>query len=181
MGKIYGRGTSDNKAQLFSYIKAVEAFRDVLGQVPLSRSNSCSKERKKIGSPNLAPFAEAHRRVSLRRQISAFFSDSHIHESGRPLLILGLKGMVYVEVHARGAARDQHSMRATSVPSAAWRLVWALATLKDKNNRITIPGFYDEVRPLTPLEKETVAAIPCDEKELLDYFGIPRVSSRPVL
>lgn len=169
-GKIYGRGTSDNKAQLFSYIKAVEAFRDVLGQVPLSVKFMFEGEEE-IGSPNLAPFAEAHK--SLLKADLAFFSDSHIHESGRPLLILGLKGMVYVEVHARGAARDQHSMPATSVPSAAWRLVWALATLKDKNNRITIPGFYDEVRPLTPLEKETVAAIPCDEKELLDYFGIP--------
>jgi acetylornithine deacetylase/succinyl-diaminopimelate desuccinylase-like protein len=80
--------------------------------------------------------------------------------------------MVYVDLKVRGANKDQHSMRATSIPNPAWRLVWALSTLKDPNNRITIPGFYDHVRDLTELEKGAIARIPCDEEELLRYFGI---------
>lgn len=168
-GKIYGRGTSDNKAQLFTYIKSVEAFRQSIGEVPVSVKFLYEGEEE-IGSPNLEPFAQKHK--DLLKADLTFFSDSHIHETGRPLLILGLKGMVYVDLKVQGAAKDQHSMRATSVPNPAWRLVWALSTLKDRNNRVTIPGFYDDVRDLTPLEKDAVAQIPCDEDELKRYFGI---------
>jgi acetylornithine deacetylase/succinyl-diaminopimelate desuccinylase-like protein len=168
-GKIYGRGTSDNKAQLFTYIKAIEVFRETRGEVPVSVKFLYEGEEE-IGSPNLEPFASQHK--DLLKADLAFFSDSHIHESGRPLLILGLKGMVYVDLKTRGPAKDQHSMRATSIPNPAWKLVWALASLKDKHNHITIPGFYDDVRDLTPLEKEAIAQIPCDEDALLKYFGI---------
>ncbi len=168
-GKIYGRGTSDDKSQLFTYVKCVEAFKETMGEVPVSIKFLYEGEEE-IGSPNLKPFAEAHK--DLLKADLAFFSDSHIHETGRPLLILGLKGMVYVDLKVQGAAKDQHSMRATSVPNPAWRLVWALSTLKDKNNRITIPGFYDDVRELTPLEQKAVAQIPCDENELKQFFGI---------
>jgi len=101
-----------------------------------------------------------------------YYSDSHIHESGRPILILGLKGMVYVELKARGAREDQHSMRATSLPNAAWRLVSALSTVKDRDNRILIPGFYDDVRPLTNIERDAVANIPIDAGKLKEFFGI---------
>lgn len=168
-GKIYARGASDNKSQLLTYVKAVEACQEALGEVPVSVKFIYEGEEE-IGSPNLAPFAQENKEL-LKADLS-FFSDSHIHESGRPLLILGLKGMVYVDLKVRGAAKDQHSMRATSIPNPAWRLVWALSTLKNPNNRVTIPGFYDQIRELTPREKEAVARIPCDEAELLRYFGI---------
>ena len=168
-GKIYCRGSSDDKSQLFVYVKAVEAFRRTTGRIPVSLKFVYEGEEE-IGSPNLKPFAEKHK-DRLKADV-AIFSDSHIHESGRPLLILGLKGLVYVDLTVKGAAKDQHSMRATSVPNAAWKLVWALSSLKGKDNRITIPGFYDAVRELTPEEKEAVEAIPCDKEELLRYFGI---------
>lgn len=168
-GKIYGRGTSDNKAQIFIYIKTIEALRAVTGDVPLSFKFLYEGEEE-IGSPSLEPFV-AENKDLLKADIT-YFSDSHIHESGRPMIILGLKGMVYVELTARGARIDQHSMRATSVPNPAWRLVWALNTLKGPDNKVAIEGFYDDVRPLTNLERETIAKIPVDEKALLDFYGI---------
>jgi acetylornithine deacetylase/succinyl-diaminopimelate desuccinylase-like protein len=168
-GKIYCRGSSDNKAQLFAYVKAVEALLQSSGSVPLSVKFLFEGEEE-IGSPNLKPFASGHR--DLLNSDLVVYSDSHIHESGKPLLILGLKGMVYVELKIRTSPRDQHSMRATSIPNPAWRLVWALSTLKDRNNRILIPGFYDDVLPPTPLEREAVAQIPYDEQTLLRHFGI---------
>jgi len=168
-GRIYCRGSSDNKSQLFSYVKAVEAFRETVGEVPVSIKFLYEGEEE-IGSPNLAPFIKEH--GNLLKADLAFFSDSHIHESGRPLLILGLKGMVYVDLKVQCAADDTHSMRATAIPNPAWRLVWALSTLKDKDSRILIPGFYDDVRELTDLEKQAVAEIPCDEEELRRYFGV---------
>ena len=168
-GKIYGRGTSDNKAQIFIYIKTVEVLRAVLGELPVGLKFMYEGEEE-IGSPNLAPFVRENKEM-LKADLT-YFSDSHIHESGRPMIILGLKGMVYVELTARGARIDQHSMRATGVPSAAWRLVWALNTLKTPDNRIAIEGFYDDVRPLTNLERETIAQIPIDEKALKEFFGV---------
>lgn len=105
-GKIYGRGTSDNKAQLFTYLKTVETLRAVLGDVPVSLKFLYEGEEE-IGSPSPEPFVEAN-----RERLSADFtycSDSHIHESSRPIVILGLKGMLYVELVAR--ARPQTSIR----------------------------------------------------------------------
>jgi acetylornithine deacetylase/succinyl-diaminopimelate desuccinylase-like protein len=168
-GKIFCRGSSDNKAQLFSYVKAVEAIIRTAGSVPLSVKFLFEGEEE-IGSPSLKPFAMSHK--NLLESDLVVYSDSHIHESGKPLIILGLKGMVYAELMIRTSPRDQHSMRATSIPNPAWRLVWALSTLKDRNNRVLIPGFYDDVLPPTPLELEAVSQIPYDEKALLRHFGI---------
>jgi acetylornithine deacetylase/succinyl-diaminopimelate desuccinylase-like protein len=168
-GKIYGRGTSDNKAQLFTYLKTVETMTRAAGGLPVSLKFLYEGEEE-IGSPNLKPFCEQN-----RERLAAdmtYYSDSHIHESGRPILILGLKGMVYVELKARGTREDQHSMRATSLPSAPWRLVSALATIKDASNRILIPGFYDDVRPLTNMERDAVANIPVDAAKLKAFFGV---------
>ncbi|MGO4572614.1 M20/M25/M40 family metallo-hydrolase [Microvirga sp. 2TAF3] len=170
-GKIYGRGTSDNKAQIFIYIKTIEALRAVTGDVPLSFKFMFEGEEE-IGSPSLAPFIEVNK--DLLKADLTYYSDSHVHESGRPIIILGLKGMVYVELTARGARIDQHSMRATGVPNPAWRLVWALNTLKGPDNKVAIEGFYDDVRPLTNMERETIAKIPVDEQTLLDFFGIEK-------
>jgi acetylornithine deacetylase/succinyl-diaminopimelate desuccinylase-like protein len=168
-GKIYGRGTSDNKAQIFIYIKAVEALQAVAGDVPLNFKFLYEGEEE-IGSPNLAPFCEEHREM-LAADLT-YFSDSHIHESGRPMLILGLKGMVYAELTARGPRIDQHSMRATGVPNPAWRLTWALNALKGPDNRVRIPGFYEDIRPLTNLERDAIARIPVDEGALCEFYGI---------
>jgi len=168
-GKIYGRGTSDNKAQIFIYIKAVEALLAVTKDVPLN-FKFLDEGEEEIGSPSLAPFCEEHR--DLLAADLTYFSDSHIHESGRPMLILGLKGMVYAELTAKGARIDQHSMRATGVPNPAWRLTWALNSIKGPDNRVRIPGFYDDIRPLTNLERDTIARIPVDEPALCDFYGI---------
>jgi len=168
-GRIYGRGTSDNKAQLFTYLKTVETMKAAFGALPIALKFLYEGEEE-IGSPNLKPFCEQNKE-RLAASLT-YYSDSHIHESGRPILILGLKGMVYVELTARGTREDQHSMRATSVPNAAWRLTWALSSLKTPDNRIAIRGFYDDVRPLTNLERTAVANIPVDEAKLKAFFGI---------
>lgn len=168
-GKIYCRGSSDNKAQLFTYVKAVEAFVRTRGSLPLSVKFLFEGEEE-IGSPSLKPFALKNR--DLLRSDLVVYSDSHIHESGRPLLILGLKGMLYVELRIRTTPRDHHSMRATSIPNPAWRLVWALSALKDRDHRVRIPHFYDKVLSPTPREREAVSQIPYDEETLRRHFGV---------
>ena len=170
-GKIFARGASDNKGQFFTYIKAVEALQNIQGGVPIHIKFLFEGEEE-VGSPHLPAFAKEHR--DLLKADLTLFSDSHIHESGRPLIILGLKGLLYVELRAKGVCSDQHSGRASSLPNPAWELVWVLNTLKDRNNRVLIPGFYDRVRELTTAERKAIDLIPCDETRLLKYYGIDK-------
>src|SRR5207253_6067366 len=83
--------------------------------------------------------------------------------AGRPTISCGLKGIAYVELRARGAKKDAHSSVATIVPNPAWRLVWALATLKNDRDEITIDGFMDEVRPPSAAELALLERLPFDE------------------
>ncbi|MDB4443961.1 M20/M25/M40 family metallo-hydrolase [bacterium] len=168
-GRIYGRGTSDNKAQLFTYLKAAEILKECFGQVPLSFRFLFEGEEE-IGSPNLKSFVNQHK--DLLDADLVLCSDSHLHESGRPIVILGLKGMLYVELRTRGALSDQHSKMAATLPNPAWELVWLLSSLKDRDNRVTMPGFYDSVRELTDLERSAVGQIPRDDEALLSYYGV---------
>lgn len=168
-GKIYARGSSDNKGQLFAHVKGVQAYLAVRGELPL-RVKFIFEGEEEISSPSLEPFVEAHR--DLLRADVCIFSDSHIQENGRPLVVLGLKGMLYVEITVRGANRDLHSMRAAAVPSPVWRLVHLLASLKGEDGLVRIPGFYDDVRPLLPEEIAAVEAIPCDKAALMADLGI---------
>jgi acetylornithine deacetylase/succinyl-diaminopimelate desuccinylase-like protein len=158
-GRIYARGVADNKGQLLAHLKAAEAFLSVRERVPVNLKFLFEGEEE-INSVNLGPFIEQHR--EMLRADAVLTADGPGHESGRQLINCGLKGMCYVEVTARGANRDLHSMRAAMVPSAAWKLVHALASLKDQGDRILIPGFYDSVRPPTAAELEAARAIPND-------------------
>lgn len=169
-GKIYARGSSDNKGQLFAHVKGVEAYRKVLGELPL-KVKFLFEGEEEISSPSLEPFVASHK--DLLRSDVCIFSDSHVQENGRPLVILGLKGMLYVQLAVQEANRDLHSMRAAAVPSPVWRLVHLLATLKGEDGFVRIPGFYDDVRPLLPEEIAAVETIPCDKTGLLADLGIP--------
>ncbi|BCV23589.1 MAG TPA: M20/M25/M40 family metallo-hydrolase [Firmicutes bacterium] len=168
-GKIYARGSSDNKGQLFAHVKGIQAYRAALGELPL-KVKFIFEGEEEISSPNLEPFVAAHR--NLLRCDVCIFSDSHVQENGRPLVVLGLKGMLYVEITVRGADRDLHSMRAAAVPSPVWRLVHLLAALKGEDGLVRIPGFYDDVRPLLPEEIAAVEAVPCDKAALAADLGV---------
>ena len=95
-----------------------------------------------------------------------------VNASGRPSISLGVKGILSVQLSVRTAVRDSHSSYAAAVPNAAWRLVWALSTLKDADERVRIPGFYDAVRPPTELEDTFLRAAPPEEDELRDSLGV---------
>jgi len=167
-GKIYGRGTSDNKGQLFAHLKGLETYMKVAGDPPIKIKYLFEGEEE-IGSPNLRPFVLKHK--DLCRASAAIFSDSHYHESGRPSLILGLKGMLYMEIKVKELASDFHSMKAAALPSAPWRLVTLLSTLKGEDGIVKVEGFYDNVRPPLSEEIEAVDSIPCDSNALLSAHG----------
>lgn len=164
---LYGRGISDNKGHLVSRLFAIRALQEVLpgkdGRLPVTIKFLVEGDEE-IGSPKLEEFVEQH-----RERLAA---DVCLHEgggvnaSGRPIVSLGVKGILAVQLKVRTASRDSHSSDAATVPNAAWRLVWALSTLKDADERVRIPGFYDAVRPPTEQEGAFLRELPHEEEEL---------------
>lgn len=168
-GRIWARGVSDNKGNIAARLAAIDAWQKVRGPLPLNVKFIIEGEEE-IGSPHLYNFAEDHPDLCSADACIWEFGGRDI--DGRPQIHLGLKGICYVELRAKGARHDWHSSVATSVPNPAWRLVWALASLKDENERILIPGFYDDVVPPTEEELAALENLPNTEAERLEDLGI---------
>jgi len=148
-GKIYARGVSDNKGNACARIQAVGTLLKLLGELPMNVKFLIEGEEE-IGSPHLGEFIKNHR--GLLKADYGVWESGYMNPDGRPGMYLGVKGMLYVELEAKGAKKDMHSGSATHIPNPAWRLVWALSTIKNSREEILIPGFYDDVLP--PTEKE---------------------------
>ncbi|MEM3464188.1 MAG: M20/M25/M40 family metallo-hydrolase [Candidatus Bathyarchaeia archaeon] len=168
-GKIYGRGVIDNKGNFVSRLKAVQAFLETDGDVPVNIKFFVEGEEE-IGSPNLEPIVRAYRHIL--GADAAIWEFGGTDRRGRPHLYLGLKGVLSVELRVKAANKDVHSANAPLIPNAAWRLVWALNTLKDENERILIDGFYEDVVPPSAEEIECLRRIPFEEKELKEELGL---------
>lgn len=141
-GKIYARGVSDNKGNLVARLCAIDAWLKTRGTLPLT-VNFVVEGEEDISSLHLHQFVAQHR--DLLRADGCLWEAGQKDIQENPQIYMGAKGILYLEVEAIGANRDLHSAAATSVPNPAWRLVWALATLKDANEQILIDGFYDDV------------------------------------
>ncbi len=168
-GTLYARGAADNKGDLVARLMALEAYQEAKGELPL-KVNFVFEGEEEVGSLHLAQFVEENR--TLLDADGCLWEGGSRDISGRPVIYLGLKGILYVELRAKGASRDLHSSWATLVPNPAWRLVWALATLKDGEERITVDGLMERVVEPPPQEVELLRQIPVEEKKLKADFGI---------
>lgn len=169
-GKLYARGVADDKGDLWARIQALEAWQATYGALPL-RITWIIEGEEEVGSPHLIPFAQAH--ADLLRADGCLWETGEKDEADRPMLHLGVKGIAYFELRARGANVDLHSMYAAIVPNPAWRLVQALATLKDAQERILIPGFMELVREPSAEELAYLERIPFEEEALRRMWDIP--------
>ncbi|MGE5264821.1 MAG: M20/M25/M40 family metallo-hydrolase, partial [Acidobacteriota bacterium] len=170
-GKVYARGVSDNKADMLSRIQAIESYLATVGPLPLKIKFVIEGEEE-IGSTHLPQFArENHTLLEGADGCLWEFGSKDINE--RPQMSCGLKGIVYVELHAHGAVRDLHSSLAAIVVDPAWRLTWALNTLKDSQDRILIDDYAKHVRAPTDAEMDALRTIPFDEAEIKADYGIP--------
>jgi acetylornithine deacetylase/succinyl-diaminopimelate desuccinylase-like protein len=170
-GYLYARGVADNKGNLVARLAAVEAWWAVRGALPLNVLFVVEGEEE-IGSPNLGRFAEEHR--DKLQADGCIWESGYRDTKGRLQILLGVKGILSVELRARGANRDLHSANAAIVESPAWRLLWALNSLKGPDERIRIPGFYDDVRPPCARDRAMLAAWDFDEAGELAEFGLER-------
>ena len=167
--RLYGRGMSDDKGNIVARLAAINAFRDEWGGLPCNIKIFAEGEEES-GSPNLPGLIESHK--------SKLDADACIWEGGgrntqnRPLIYLGLKGVLAIELSVSLLRGDAHSSYATILPSATWTLVNALNSMKDSSDdRILIEGFYDDVRESTPEEDRAIANLPDDSDEWLATFG----------
>lgn len=168
-GRIFARGVADNKDGIASRICAADAYLKVYGKLPLNLKYIFEGEEE-IGSPHLREFAKAH-----PDKIAAdgyAWEGGFKEEDGPAEVTLGVKGLTYVELHCKGAAIDSHSKDAAIVVNPAWRLVWALATMKDANENVLIEGFYDKVKPLTQFDWDAMESVKFDEEGLKKTLGI---------
>ena len=168
-GRIYGRGTSDNKGNIVSRIKATEAFLKTIGDIPVNVKFVVEGEEE-IGSPHLKPVMKQYNEL--------FSNDATIWEfggtnyEGRPEIYLGLKGVLSVELRAKGAIRDAHSANAPLIPNPAWRLIWALNTMKNDEDQILVEGFYDNVQQLSKEELQLLKEMPLEESKIKKTYGL---------
>lgn len=148
-GRIYGRGVADDKATLLSRIHAVRTWREARGGPPCT-VRFLLEGKRTLATGALARFLDRHSdRV---RADACCWEAGSKDESDRPLITLGHKGQLFVELRCRTANADYPS-RLTALPNAAWRLTWALASIKGPDERVALPGFYDAVRPITEAEE----------------------------
>jgi len=152
-GKFYARGAADNKGEIASRLAAIRALRATYGELPITLRWIIEGEEE-IGSPHFEAIASKY--ADLLRADGCLWEGANFDESGRPSLTLGTKGLLYVQLDVQGTGVDAHSGSAPILPSAAWRLIQALATLRTPEGHVRIPGFYDAVRPPT---KEQLAAL----------------------
>lgn len=170
-GVMYARGVADNKDGLVARICAVDAWQKVHGRLPLN-VKFCIEGEEEIGSPHLVPFAKAHPDLI---QCDGYVWEGGYREEGGPAEItMGVKGLLYVELHSECSTGDAHSAFAAISPSAPWRLVQALNTLKDSDGNILIDGFYDGIEPLTEAELATLKTDVFNETEMKKILGIDK-------
>lgn len=168
-GKLFGRGVSDNKGNISARLAAIRAWRETHGKLPCT-IKFCIEGDEEIGSPHMEEWIEENK--ALLKADACLWEGGGVTWEGIPQVTLGAKGLLYVELECETINGDAHSSYATVLPNAAWRLLWAVSTIKGEDERVLIPGFYDDVRPATPEEIAAVEAMPSEEEETLKSYGI---------
>ncbi len=169
-GHLYARGATDNKGNIMSRLAAIQAFLAVRGELPCTVKYMI-EGNEEMSSPVIGPFVEGHK--ELLAADGCIWEDTFREDA--PVLSLGNKGMLYIELRCRTANVDFHSSHAQIYENAAWRLVWALSTMKDRDENILVEGFYDDIVPLSEKEKEYLRGItPYDGETRKKTFELRR-------
>jgi acetylornithine deacetylase/succinyl-diaminopimelate desuccinylase-like protein len=161
-GNLYGRGTADDKGQVWAQVKALESLMAVNGVLPLN-VRILFEGDEEVGGEGIAAFV-ASKPPELKADF-ALVCDTELFAPGLPTLCVGLRGMIYTELEVRGAKQDLHSgMYGGAAPNPFVSLAQMIAKLKDENGHILIPGFYDGIIPPSPEELAAWESLPFDEE-----------------
>lgn len=190
-GKVYARGATDNKGQLFIHVKALESYLKTAGSAPVNVKFLIEGEEE-VSSPNLTPFIKAH--LDMLKADVCVVSDTSMRVIEEPAITHSLRGMTYIEIELEGPKEDLHSgLWGGAAHNPALALVEILGKLYNADQTIAVPGFYDDVVPLTPEERAMIAKTDLSEEQYKQATGVPalwgdadytireRISARPTL
>ena len=168
-GKIFARGSCDDKGQFYMHVKALETM--VKTNSLTTNIKFCIEGEEEVGSPNLGKFVAAH--TELLKADCVLISDSAMISLDTPSIDIGVRGLSYIEVEVTGPNRDLHSgVYGGAVANPITILAKMIASCHDENNHITIPGFYDDVLNATEEERKLMSLAPYDEQEYKDDLGV---------
>src|SRR5687767_11697631 len=168
-GKIYARGSADDKGQFYMHVKAMEIMMKTASMQ--TNVKFLIEGEEEVGSPNLAKFVAENR--SLLKTDVILISDSALLAMDTPTLDVGMRGLSYIQVEVTGPNRDLHSgTYGGAVANPVTILCKMIAACHDENNHITIPGFYDDVAEATKEERTLLAKAPFNEKEYKEELGV---------
>ena len=167
-GRIYGRGVADDKGELVSRLKLVESYIKTSGEPPCN-VKFCFEGEEETGSVHLGDYIEKN--SDLFKADAVIWEFGTVDLQGRPKVTLGVKGMIYLEFVMKSLSQDAHSSYAAVLPSAPWRMVRMLNALKDENERVLVPGWYDQVETLGEEETSVLNGVPFDGAEFKKTYG----------
>lgn len=167
--KIFGRGSSDDKGELITRIKAVEAYLKATGDVPCNVKFVVEGEEE-TGSAHIDKYL-----IKFKKKFSCdgvIWEFGYVDSKNRPIIGLGMKGLLFVELSKRESIRDAHSSLAVIIKNPAWRLIEAINTLRDSKGKILIKDWYKEVKPFTKSDLKILNSEPFEETFFKKEFGI---------
>ena len=168
-GKIFARGSCDDKGQMYMHVKALETL--IHTNTLENNIKFCIEGEEEIGSPNLGKFVAANK--ALLKADCVLISDSAMISLETPSLDIGVRGLSYIEVEVTGPNRDLHSgVYGGAIANPITILAKMIASLHDENNHVTIPGFYDDVAVATEAERKLMSLAPFDEQEYKTDLGV---------
>jgi acetylornithine deacetylase/succinyl-diaminopimelate desuccinylase-like protein len=190
-GKLYARGATDDKAQLFLHVKVVEAFLQTNGELPVNLK-FCMEGEEEIASPNMGAFVESNKE-KLKADV-ILISDNPMLGKDQPVLEYGLRGLAALEIKVRGANSDLHSgLYGGGVQNPIHALTRILSSFHDENGHISVEGFYDSVIPLSLEERKALSLVSKDGEEIkkklnvselygeAGYTFLERTAARPTI
>lgn len=171
--KIYARGATDDKGQVYMHIKSAEAFFKTEGSMPVNIKYLIEGEEE-IGSEHLEPFVNNN--LDKLKCDAVLISDTALYQPGTPTLTYGLRGLCYMEVEITGPNRDLHSGSfGGAVANPINILAEMISKLHDKNGKVVIPGFYDDVQKLSKKERDNYKLLPFSEKKFAKELKVPEL------
>ena len=172
-GKLFARGSVDDKGQVYLHLKAVEAHLATNGALPVNVVFVLEGEEE-VGSPHLAEFLAAN--AGRLRCDAVMISDTTMFAPGLPSITIGLRGLAYMEVRVQGPSTDLHSgVYGGAVVNPANALAKIISRLHDERGRVTVPGFYDRVKEIDARERTVIAGLPFEEEGLRKEVGAPKL------
>lgn len=168
-GRIYARGAGDNKGQLMAQLLGIKTYMELYGSLPINIKFIFEGEEE-LGSVHLSEFVEDHQ--SLLEEDLVYTADGSSHNSGSPLILLGVRGVLSFEMTVKGADFDNHSGNTGNVvPNPVWKMIELLNTMQDKDGNVHVSGFYDNVRGPTQTDMRLLSSLPYDEKDIGEKIG----------